>query len=53
LRSDGLTVIELSDNHGKNAEELVEMFGKMPAWIKAVEKDCNETVEALGAQSAP
>jgi hypothetical protein len=53
LRSDGLTVVELSVNHGRNAEEPVEMFGKMPAWIKAVEEDCDATVEALGAQSAP
>jgi UMP-CMP kinase len=36
MRQDGLTMIEISANHEKTAEDLVESFEEMPAWGKAV-----------------
>jgi UMP-CMP kinase len=53
MRSDGLTVIELSVNLGKSADELVEIFEQMPAWIKAVGAEFEDSVEMHGSQSAP
>jgi UMP-CMP kinase len=36
MRQDGLTVIEISVNHGKTAEELVDSFEEMPVWGRAI-----------------
>jgi adenylate kinase family enzyme len=36
MRQDGLTVIEISADHERTAEELVDSFEEMPAWGRAV-----------------
>jgi UMP-CMP kinase len=48
MRSDGMTVIELYDNHGRSAEELIDNSEAMPAWVRTVWEDCS--VATVGGQ---
>jgi hypothetical protein len=53
MKSDGLTVIELSVNHGRSAEELIDDFEKMPAWVSALEEKSLPAVDGENSISAP
>jgi len=53
MKSDGLTVIELSVNHGRSAEELIDDFEQMPAWISALEEKSAPAVDEERSLSAP
>ncbi|KAH4054290.1 hypothetical protein HBH49_078240 [Parastagonospora nodorum] len=53
MKSDGLTMIELSVNHGRSAEELIDDFEQMPAWISALEEKSTSAVDEESSLSAP
>lgn len=53
MKSDGLKVIELSVNHGRSAEELIDDFEQMPAWISAFEEKSASAVDGESSLSAP
>jgi UMP-CMP kinase len=53
MKSDGLTVIELSVNHGRSAEELIDDFERMPQWISALEEKSASAAEEESSLGAP